>query len=392
MSSATPASPFRDFDGWLDIQLYPEKHVISTRTKADEIWQFLKSYSVVKSRGNELMTAYLVPNDKKRVTIERFSSFITQAENYWRGTDKLSFKSSPLLYYYSFLNLVKAYLVLVDPDLPDRIKHGLSWQGTSKSLTKLKLSVGQTDNNVFARYHKKVFSGNGLPISVNLIELFSYLPANSLEFEESKLGDTKVHPVKCRMMVNKRASKYWAAFAIPKGSFLKHHYRSFPLLKTKFEFCDIPENTSALEKIKTAFNVPAAEWASYDFFQSNDVNQKPMISGGFLIQIIVSEFNDLFGYYKAHINRTGSLYSQYSSFLSLPYSPRSKLILNEEVSAYAVMFFMSELVRYRPDFLDNLFGDRLLWLFESYVNSYPVIFLNYISSRIMKTHIKIETD
>lgn len=394
LNTLTPSPTFRDFDGWLNVPLFNEKHFLTTRTKTDELWQFLRSYSAVKSRGKQLVVAYNVPLEKRRVTLEKFTSFIAQAENYWRASEKLSFKSSPLLYYFSFLNLVKAYLILEDPDMPDRIGHGLAWNSkASKSLDRLSLSVKQSGNNVFYKYHHKVFNGVGLPSNIDLKKLFSYLPANSMEFEDLSLGKCNVQPVIARMIVSQSNQKFWPAFAVPKNAFLRRHSRSFPLLRTKYEFCDISQNTRNIELIKTVFNLPAAEWMNYDFFQANEANQKQMVGGNSVVPMMIAlDFKDLFSNFISHNNRTGSLYSTRSAFLAIPYSPRSVFRLNEEVAAYAVMYFMSELVRYRPDFLDKLLGDRLLWLFESYVNSYPLIFLNHISSRIVRGHLKVETD
>jgi hypothetical protein len=41
--------------------------------------------------------------------------------------------------------------------------------------------------------------------------------------------------------------------------------------------------------------------------------------------------------------------------------------MNEEVAIYTVMFFMSEIVRYRPDYLDKILNSKAAWLLESVV-------------------------
>lgn len=56
--------------------------------------------------------------------------------------------------------------------------------------------------------------------------------------------------------------------------------------------------------------------------------------------------------------------------------------IHEDIVIYLTMFFMSELVRYQPEYLDKVLEDKEAWLFRSFVESCPLKFLRILTSRI----------
>jgi len=49
--------------------------------------------------------------------------------------------------------------------------------------------------------------------------------------------------------------------------------------------------------------------------------------------------------------------------------------MNELVASYAVMYFLSSLVRYHPDYLDAIGESTDAWLIESFAKSAPLSLL-----------------
>jgi hypothetical protein len=59
--------------------------------------------------------------------------------------------------------------------------------------------------------------------------------------------------------------------------------------------------------------------------------------------------------------------------------------MNEVLAIYAVMFYLSSLVRYRPNYLESLLNHKPAWLIENFVNSTPETFLKMMVSKIVGT-------
>lgn len=71
----------------------------------------------------------------------------------------------------------------------------------------------------------------------------------------------------------------------------------------------------------------------------------------------------------------------WAGYINLPLSP-GNFFWNEELSIYTIMFYLSSLVRYHPDELDEKLEDKLAWLIESFIAACPIHFLKIITSRI----------
>ena len=74
--------------------------------------------------------------------------------------------------------------------------------------------------------------------------------------------------------------------------------------------------------------------------------------------------------------------------LALPYQDTSNptpIPMNECLAIYAVMFYLSSLVRYRPNYLESLLSYKEAWLIENFVNSTPEAFLRIMVSKITET-------
>ena len=72
--------------------------------------------------------------------------------------------------------------------------------------------------------------------------------------------------------------------------------------------------------------------------------------------------------------------------ITLPYEDTPTIIpMNEALATYATMFYLSSLVRYRPDYLESLLNHKPAWLIESFVNSTPETFLRIMICKIIGT-------
>jgi hypothetical protein len=76
--------------------------------------------------------------------------------------------------------------------------------------------------------------------------------------------------------------------------------------------------------------------------------------------------------------------------LSLPCTNANAPVpMTELVAAYAVMYFLSHLVRYHPEYMDHIGETSDAWLIESFAKSAPLHVLQYLTSEILGYSLKI---
>src|SRR6266568_3541817 len=107
----------RSFDGWIRLPVSRNRPVMFTSNDIEyELWSTLEYYSEVEEVGLNLIQARgLQPQSDHQEIFKHFRAFVRQAKSYYGSAKALHYRSSSLLYYYCFLNLVKAYLLLQDP-------------------------------------------------------------------------------------------------------------------------------------------------------------------------------------------------------------------------------------------------------------------------------------
>jgi hypothetical protein len=82
-----------------------------SRIVTADIWAFFRNSA-----------SSILPMEVERKAI----AFIDQAYEFFEAAKTPRFGSRPLLYYYSFLNIVKAYLLMKKVNLPVSVRHGIS--------------------------------------------------------------------------------------------------------------------------------------------------------------------------------------------------------------------------------------------------------------------------
>jgi hypothetical protein len=78
----------------------------------------------------------------------------------------------------------------------------------------------------------------------------------------------------------------------------------------------------------------------------------------------------------------------FEGFFSLPLG-KYHIRMNEPVAIYSVMYYLSSLVRYRPDYLERISASPFSWVIESFVASTPTSFLRYMVNEILNQNIRL---
>jgi hypothetical protein len=99
-----------------------------------------------------------------------------------------------------------------------------------------------------------------------------------------------------------------------------------------------------------------------------------------LIEKIINALHPYFSVHYFDDNRDFDLVLHYQDTTNPTPIP-----MNEALSIYAVMFYLSNLVRYRPNYLESLLNHKPAWLIENFVNSTPEVFLRMMVSKITET-------
>ena len=367
----------RNFDGWMKQRISNNK-IIEQNTRLnidDELWTILDYFSEVKSKGIDFIKQKNIKKHSPQKIYYMFQGFIRQAKNYYYGAQALHYRSSSLLYYYCLLNLTKAYLILHRPSklVDTEIGHGLKFDvKDNRAFSKQQIKL--RGDGVFSVFYE-LETGTNLQkdTPLNISNLFSYCFEISGQYELGGFGISKVIPCFSGYAINNEDKKCWAVIGIRRFEQIEPYKYELKCLKRTFEEIHLPRNNS-----RELFQIHAWEHQYYKFFQNK--KPKPWIEGKYLPlkkinEEIMSAFENSFcvNYYP----------SNYDFVISLPLSPRNKIQMNEELAIFCIYYYLGNLVRYKPEYLEKLLNTKSAWLIESFVRTCSLTFLQIIASKIL---------
>ena len=365
---------------WFDVSLFRSSFGTTNTSVEKELWLCIKSFSEIKSRGEKLIRLYRNGTGDVDSVWKKFRSFIRQAESYWQVARATSYRSSPLLYYYSFLNLAKAYLVLASPDFPNKVLHGLSFDTDTKeeSLGKHVLKVPLNKKQVFSLLYKDWFETDSSR-ELQIKELLSYTRDISLQYSQGNFGPTRSSYFIAKCAIDQDNHRAFAVVAFPKEINLDKYSNAFKTFFEKYEKVDLTNLTAPV--LRRVFDVSAG---SYEFYWMKPECHSKEVETSLVLPLMEEELQLALKpwispvYYLLHYpeNATGGIN------IPLRKEDEDPKPLNGEIAIYAVMFYLSELVRYRPDLLDNLLEQDAGWLLESFVECCPLTFLHAMVYKI----------
>ena len=366
----------RPSTGWatIDWTLTPAARLYSTLPDiTDEFFSILRFVSEIQEEGERLAKVHSGLTDPSAITAlyKEVRSFLRQAENFYRAARTAHYRSSALLYYYCFLNLAKAALSIRGITYDRR--HGLTDKAdpASKDLAMQAVLVG--NGGVFpALYNQQVNTTIPSGTRLDICTLLGYVSEITHQYEAANLGQRATFP-QCyaRLIVEKSDDIAWCAIAVPYvidfSSLPEPNKANF---ETEFEEVQMLPNL-----IREYFGL-LGEREVYRFYQSKKTMK---LSVGFdRPAAITSLFGALEGFIEPRYIGDG-----YDFVLSKPYAhPSGSFRMTELLAAYLAMFFLGSLVRYRPDYLDDLLETRAGWIIETFVTSAPLPMLRAFVSKI----------
>ncbi len=377
----------RSFDGWARLPV-SEKRRASLLTNIEierALWSTLEYYSEVEEVGlNLIQTKGLQPQSLHQEIFQYLQAFVRQAKSYYGSAKTLHYRSSSLLYYYSFLNLVKAYLLLKNPQMimgrtNQAVTHGLSYK-TSTTNTDFQLEIVRVCDGIFPIFYEAETStviSTAINSTLNISSLLGYPTDINREYLMVNYGNGKILSSLAAILTHRPQNQAWTVLGIPARPGLNE------FLNLHSNFLNAYQEVQIYPLFYPVFDIPPQELLSHRFFQDITpipMNSIDMVNENVLFQKIIDALNPHFSVH---------YYDDHNGFdLALPYQDATHttpLPMNEVLAIYAVMFYLSSLVRYRPNYLESLLNHKPAWLIENFVNSTPETFLKMMVSKIVGT-------
>ena len=352
-----PASPI---PSWRSKGYPPpfDKNVLSCSASVqDEIIASFDFYAEIRELGKELLRTNHHTNPAKSFT--RFQAYIRQAKTFYETAAVLHHRASPLNYYYSFMNIAKALVLLRTPNFVDRnLKHGISPNSKSASLRRQRVIAKGA--GVFPIFYEaatgKTLSNKS---SLKIVDLLGYVTDVTYEYSVLKYGTHASFRTKLALSIDSDAKTGFPLLAV-----FNSHTKGFKLIEKRvtksFDEVNIPQH-----HLRSIFELPAELASQYRYFEG----KKFAFTTTLPINTLFKDIADLV--------HTNPFNDDYLFSLNCPIRTPKLTPMNEMLAIYIVMFFLGSLVRYRPDLLEAMLSTKDAWIIERFTKSAPLTFLRH---------------
>lgn len=374
----------RPFEGWF-IRGIVRNRLEAPRTRLsldEEYWLALRHAAEVAPAGIAQLSSTnpsfvrLAPEqqpEQQEDLRREFRAYVRQAEGFYRGACVLPWKSSPLNYYYSFMNLAKACAVALGQlppqaaQTPRILKHGLSARVVPVTPETWKVSV-QSADGIFALLYQAAV-GVPIPVGTELDarHLLGYVSPIGWQFGKSGIAAAPSW-WPCHWVFLSRGEEVWDVIGIFKDADLSRLPDTLSNLYQELS----PEAAKPLAR--ETLGLQAIQAHSLRFLQRT-VPLQPREPGKYNVSGVEESLrNAIPNCVFEHLDST-----DFQFCLGLPYATATGQVpMNELLASYAVMFFLSSVVRYHPDYMDKIGESTEAWLIESFAKSAPLSLLRQL--------------
>lgn len=351
-------STARPFTSWMLIPPSPARGTsFQEPPTLDLIWKWMALPANDPRQGRDLFSGTVA---QQNALWREFRNYIRQARAYDDASRGVQGSSAALLLYYALLNLAKAELLTHSPAsiLGQPIRHGLLFKrGTGQSIAGDAVEV--TAGVFPLLYQKRTGTPLALGTRIPVKRLLTQIPEIGWEVERCQFGPSKAAYLLHAAVSN--AQSVWALIAVARLAMVTQSAVSARTFHRAFEPIAHPSDWREIFAVTRRFF-----GGGFELFQSRGVlpRQDPSAPESFdeygsvaantweQLQAIVDFSVD--SSYDALL--CPSLYS--SRLLSMPAS----------LARYALMFYVSSLVRYAPSKLDPSTQANQAWLLDSFAH------------------------
>ncbi len=289
-------------------------------------------------------------------------SYTSQAWELFEAASNPHVGSRPLLYYYSFLNLVKAALLIQGAPLALKAEHGIS-DPRSNQRRRLRLGgqrvliqgLAQNHSQLFAEF-VRLLGGRPTRREVPVIELLAQIPSIHRTFMRvTRRRRSLFTPIK-DVHVLHAGGQVWARVTLRKDD---HDVgATLPALKHRRGFQRHFQQRHTTQPNEVWLETPAVP------------GQRRGVDGA--IQTVAGHFRDVG--ISTVLTRDGY------RFYFCNIAPRHRL--PHLAATYAAFFYLGSITRYRPDAFDSLLAGGFSWVVHELIATEPVQFVYTVASEL----------
>lgn len=368
MDECSAYAAFRKPTAWIkaDFGFWPKTKITTHESIEDDLFSAIDYIAEIEDVGLKRFES--LGKNKAKKTYETFRSFVRQSKNFYFAAKELHYRSSALLYYYSFLNLVKAYLTFTTCNIFDqRIYHGLEYRSLSGDLSLQNIRLHKS--GIYPLFYESLYN---IKIEkshlLNIVTLLGYCYDIQHEYETAGYGNIKQCLSRVVSLSNSRQRFSWLFIAVHNFNVIKPHKKTLKKFNKYYEQV-VPEAKFLYEVL----DIPASSADLLTYFQSKNAYTWDE-NNSIRLADIKSDFQDC-----VRLIYDPILYDEDWDFmLSSPFRPNFQMPFNQALAIYALFFYFGSLVRYNPRYLDCLFSSKDSWLIERFIKSSPQTFLRYI--------------
>lgn len=316
------------------------------------IWSSIRQLSSTDRADQIIHDIHQVKNRKTRAAIARnIGTYIQQAEEFYNAAQQLKADTSPLLYYYAFLNLAKARCEIGNPRFHKRqenYNHGISWKPNRNFVVNIrKDTVRLISRGV---WHTLWESITGVPCTarnptkVKVKDLLSYCQEVEVEYGSVFREEGNIFNITDPYLLLDEKSKHcWIRFCLNKEQ-LKERKANPEVLIKKLSFLPVEFNF--------------VDTGNEDVYCLELKNPVPFgkVSWNENIRKTISKLN-IFPYLEDRNVR-----------YALADQREQPLLMPPVMVYYSIIFWLGSLVRYDPHSVDFLFESSDWTLIEGFLN------------------------
>jgi YaaC-like Protein len=280
--------------------------------------------------------------------------YVRQASEFYDAARSAKPNTSPLIYYYSFLNLAKALCEFRCPNFhrrPECYKHGISWTPDRLRLVdpnreKIRLTTRGVWHVLWeALTNRPCPAAN--PTQLRIRDMFPYCPEVSVECESTLGKDLQLlHLKDPDVLYDPKKSETWMRFSVDRLD-LRNLRLSLPSLRSAIR-------TSRSDYIEVRSTDP-----DFRTLQSAKPAQyRPRGSDP-----LPSMATDI-----AALNGFAYLGSGKSLEYFIPIQRRLPFLIPQLVINYSILFWLGSLVRYDPHSVDSLMDSGYWMLIDGFIS------------------------
>lgn len=339
------------------------------------LWHTLGLYEHDRSQGPALFQGTVRQRNAQWMT---FRNFLRQARAYDDAAVGVAGSSASLLYYYMAMNLAKAELMVSNPSsiMNSRIRHGLSFEPTQAQSVRgsyLTVRSGIFPLLYQKRVGKSLPSGTKLPIS----RLLAQVPEISSELVDALTLRPATMPLYSSTVSDDNA--VWTLIAVfdRYGSLRKANHVTTRAILKHFELVATPSGWRDVFAIS-----PRTEFGFG--FTALEAKRKLHAKGkedALRIMFRNSEARAMYDALSVYLDEPHA--SDAEAILCPSLYTSKSLPMPASLARYACMYYLSSLVRYKPQQLDVYQHGKEAWLLDTLASASSVYLISSAVSGIL---------